>query len=102
MKRTSNMVYVNSVESRELLLFVTNTNEYWSSIICIIKNLHRKYVKGIFSEDKAVDIFYPLCVKASKDYDRLFGYDFTVTERFSAATDLVDYFEEEIIKGLSE
>lgn len=102
MKRTNNMVYVNSVESRELLLFVASTSKYWSSITCIIKNLHRKYVKGIFDKDKAIDIFYPLCCQASKDYNRLFGYYFTVTERFSAATDLVDYFEEEIINGLME
>lgn len=102
MKRTSNMYYLGSVESRELLLFIDNSEKYQYRIADIIKNLHRKYVKGIFDEDKAVDIFYPLCVKASKDYDRLFGYGFTVTERFSAATDLVDYFEEEIINGLME
>ena len=102
MKRTSNMYYLGTVESEELLLFIDNSEKYQYQIANIIKNLHRKYVKGIFDEDKAIDIFYPLCVKASKDYDRLFGYDFTVTERFSAATDLVDYFEEEIINGLME
>lgn len=102
MKRTSNMVYVQSVESRELLLVIDNQEEYQSSIANIIKNLHRKYVKGIFDEDKAIDIFYPLCCKASKDYDRLFGYAFTVTERFSAATELVAYFKEEIVNGVQE
>ena len=102
MKRTNNMVYVNSVESQELLLFTANSQKYQYCIASIIKNLHRKYVKGIFDEDKAIDIFYPLCCQASKDYNRLFGYYFTVTERFSAATDLVDYFEEEIINGLME
>jgi hypothetical protein len=52
--------------------------------------------KGVFNADKAIDAFYHVADAASKQYHKDFGYLFTVTERFTAATDMVDYYMENI------
>ena len=101
MKRTKSMIYTPSIEARELLLVATNDEErlYNSMIVPIVRNLAKKMRKGIFNADKAIDAFFPVADAASKQYNKDYGYLFTVTERFTAAADMVDYYMENIEKG---
>ena len=100
MKRTKSMIYNPSIEARELLLVATNEGKlYTSMIVPIVRNMARKMAKGTFDADKAIDAFYHVADAASKQYNKDFGYLFTVTERFTAAKDMVDYYMENIEKG---
>jgi hypothetical protein len=98
MKRTKSMIYKPSEEARELLLVATNESKlYTSMIVPTVRNLAKKYNKGKFDADKAIDAFWYVADAASKQYHKEYGYLFTVTERFTAAKDMVDYYMDDII-----
>lgn len=100
MKRTSTMYVWNSHESHELMLYAVNNSElYFKHIIPVIKNLAKKYNKGTFDDDKAIDAFWYVAQAANKAYLKDFGHSFTVQERFTAAAEMIDYFWEEIENG---
>lgn len=96
MKRTKNMIYSPSAESRELFLYTTNTYAIYSSIQNTIESLKKKYKKGIYDREKAIDSWYYVATFASDRYNVDFGYKFTVTERFTAAVVLESYFKEDV------
>ena len=67
MKRTKNMIYNPSTESRELTLYTTNDGriyDYW--IVPVVRNLAKKFAKGTFNPDKAIDAFLPGCNRGRK------------------------------------
>jgi hypothetical protein len=100
MKRTKNMVYNPTTESNELFLYATNDgNIYRRMVSPIIDNMKRKLKKGIYDKNKAVDAWYSVATEASNQYFKEFGYRFTVTERFTAAIEMADIYEEEILFG---
>ncbi len=103
MKRTKNMVYNPSIESRELTLYTTNDGriyDYW--IVPIVRNLAKKFAKGTFDPDKAIDAFFPVATAAAKKYCKEFARledaprIFSVTDRFTTAADMVEYYMENI------
>ena len=94
------MVIEKTVESKELALFTENEEIFNRWIIDIVRNLAKKYNKGIFDNDKAIDAFYPVACKGSELYNKNFGYSFTVTERFSAAADMVSFYMDNIINNV--
>lgn len=95
MKRTKSMIYHETEESRELFLYATNDGDLYRSMICpIIANLKRKAQKGIYDHEKAIDAFYPVATEASRHYARDFGYSFSVTDRFTVAVDMAEYYAE--------
>lgn len=97
MKRTKNMVYAETAESRELFLYATNDGDLYRSMVSpIIVNLHKKALKGVYDAEKAVDAFYHVATEASRHYNRDFGYSFSVKDRFTAAVDMADYYSEEV------
>ena len=99
MKRTKNMVYRPTTESRELELYVVNCGKMYETIIVpTIENLKKKVAKGIFDKEKAVDSFYRVATVGSDNYYKDFGHKFSVTERFTVATDLVEYYEDMIFE----
>ena len=56
MKRTRSMIYNETTESRELLLYATNDGELYRQMITpVINNLRRKASKGWYDSEKAVD-----------------------------------------------
>ena len=95
MKRTKSMVYRPTQESNELVLYAENTSElYCNDIQPAIESLAKKYRKGIYDKNKAVDLYYYIAAAASKLYFREFGYNFSVTDRYTAAVELeASYFE---------
>lgn len=96
MKRTKSMIYNKTQESTELFYFTTNTSDLYPQIQYTVRNLAKKFAKGVYDAEKAVDAFYYIACAASDLYKKWFGYGFSVADRFSAAVDLRDYFSENI------
>ena len=103
MKRTKNMEYTQSIESRELTLYATNDGRLYDyMIVPIVRNLAKKYSKGTFDADRAIDAFYPVACEAAKRYCKEFArledapHIFNVTARFTAAADMVGYYMDNI------
>ena len=96
MKRTVNMKYNETEESRELFLYATNCgNLYRQRITPAIASLRKKAIKGTYDADKAVDLFYYIATVASDMYNREYGYRFSVADRFTAAVDMEAYYRED-------
>ena len=103
MKRTRNMYYKETVESRELTLYAENDSRiYHSNIVPVIENLTRKYKKGIYDSEKAVDLWFYVATAASEKYFKEFGYKFSVQERFSAEVEFEKDFLETIEFNVNE
>ena len=97
MKRTKNMTYHETTESRELFLYATNDgNLYRQMITPVIDNLHKKAQKGIYDSDKTIDAWYPVATVASNKYGKDYGYTFSVQDRYTTAVDMERYYREEI------
>ena len=97
MKHTKSMNYNPTIESRELFLYATNDgNIYRQMATPIINNLRKKAQKGMYDKEKAVDAWYKVATEASNKYYKDFGYKFSVTDRFTAAVDMADHYEEEV------
>lgn len=91
------MIYKETEESRELVLYTVNDETlYRQRTIPTIENLKKKYKRGIYDSEKAVDLWYYVATAASDKYNRDFGYRFTVQERFTAAVELEKYYREHI------
>jgi hypothetical protein len=97
MTRTKSMIYRETTESRELFLYATNDGVLYRQMITpVIENLKKKVAKGIYDKEKAVDAFYRVATEGSNHYFRDYGYKFNVTDRFTVACDMLDYYEDEI------
>ena len=97
MKRTRTMVYKPTEESRELMLYTINNGElYRRQITPVINSLRKKAVKGTYDSEKAIDAWYYVACSASQMYNKDFGYSFTVTDRFTAAVELEQYYREDV------
>lgn len=96
MKHTKSMIYAQTQYTNDLFLTAVNDDDLYSTIEYIIKSLARKYHKGIFVKDRAVDSFYQVACISARQYNRDFGYMPTVQERFTVACDMVDYYLDDI------
>ena len=97
MKRTKSMIYKETPESIELLLYTTNDGRiYERSIRAAILNLQKKMKKGLYDPDKAVDLWYYIADAGSKAYYKDFGYSFNVQDRFTVAVELERRYREEV------
>ena len=106
MKRTASMKIRPTEESRELELYAVNSGAlYRQSIVPTVRNLARKHSKGTFDADRAIDAFYPIATAAARMYCREFArvedspHVFSVSDRFTAAAGMVEYFAENILRG---
>lgn len=98
MKRTKSMKYQETIESRELYLYAVNTGDlFYSTIRPIINNLRKKAIKGIYDKEKAIDIYYKAACKASEMYKKDFGYGFSVTDRFTCAVDMEEFYRDDYV-----
>lgn len=98
MKRTKNMIYKETEEARELFLYANNDGKLYRHMIKnVLDNLEKKIKKGIYDKEKAIDAWYYVATEASNKYFKDFGYRFSVTERFTVACDMADYYEEQIL-----
>lgn len=98
MKRTKNMVYNPTTEANELFMYATNDGKLYRRMTkCVLDNLEKKIKKGIYDKEKAVDAWYSVATEASKNYEKDFGYRFSVADRFTTAVDMAEYYEEQIL-----
>ncbi len=97
MKRTKSMNYNETEESRELFLYATNGGDLYRQMITpVIANLRKKAIKGTYDKEKAVDAYYYIATEASKRYQKDFGYSFVVSDRFTAAVDMEEFYREDV------
>jgi len=97
MKRTKNMIYKETTESRELFLYATNDGElYRGMTTAVINSLKKKAKKGVYDAEKAVDAYYNVATEASRKYNKDFGYSFSVQDRFTVAVEMEGYYKEEV------
>ena len=93
MKLTKNMVFKESAEATELYVYCLNNGKLYRNMQACYTNLDRKRKKGVYDSLKAIELFYCVANKATEMYNKEFGYKFTVTERWTAATMLRDCYE---------
>ena len=92
------MKYQETTESKELLLYATNSGDlYCRMITAVIENLQKKVSKGTYDSEKAVDAYYKVACEASKMYNKDFGYSFSVGDRFTAAVEMERYYREDLV-----
>ena len=102
MKKTKNMIIKKSDEARELFLCATNEGRLYPAVVSVVRNLAKKYKKGIFDGEKAIEAFYPIATAEAKIYCKEFArveeypVIFDVTTRYTAAADMVNYYMEKI------
>ena len=99
MKRTKSMYINPSEEARELVLCTVNDGTMYAHITATVRSLAKHYKRGNYSTEKAIDAYYTIATEAAKKYTRDFGYMFTVTERFTAAAELEEYYRENVEKN---
>lgn len=100
MARSSSKRYTPSEQADELFLFATNDERTYNMCMAVVENLRKKYRRGTYDADRAIDAFFHAATFASLQYSHLFGGPrFKVSERFTAAQDLRDYFTEDICQG---
>lgn len=87
------MIYNQTAEAIELYIFSVNEEPIYRQLQDIKNNLIKKYKKGIYDHERAIDAFYHVTTAASNLYKRFFGYSFTVQDRFTTACDLAINFE---------
>lgn len=97
MKLTSSMYENPTIESRELFLYCDNNAQlYKYSTRQVISNLQKKYKKGVFDRQKAIEAFYHITTQGSELYFKDFGYKFNVNQRWNAAIELLNSCIEQI------
>lgn len=102
MKHTKNMIYVPSQEARELTLYAANSSDiYFRNIKPVVASLAKKMRRGEFNKELAIDAFYHVACESAKTYYRDFcymysGFKFYVSDRYTAASDLLDMFIDDI------
>ena len=103
MKKTSSMTYHETDDSRELELYTTNNGDLYRQMITpIINSLRKKYQRGTYDANKAVDLWYNVATEGAKLYNKDFGSDgqwsrlFNVQCRYTVAVNLESYYKEEV------
>ena len=98
------MIYKPSIESHELFIYAINTGDlYRKNIIPTVKNLAKHYKKGVYNTEKAIISYFNIATLAAKLYNKEFssyGYNaFSVSDRYTVATDLEKYYFENVINN---
>lgn len=100
MKHTKNMIYKPSEKSRELYLYTVNTQQIYYKTCYIVRSLARKFKKGVYDSNKAIDAYYSVVNESAALYNKEFssyGYKcFSVTDKYTVATELEKYYFENV------
>lgn len=99
------MVYRPTQESVELYNYTVNNGRFYNKYTePLMKNLAKKYMKGTYDKEKAIDAYYALATESAKQYVKEYCTPgdnvFSVTDRFTVAVDMEKrYFEVITYKG---
>lgn len=101
MIRTKSMYYQESDASRELYFFSIDTREpYEKLLVPVRENLKKKAKAGKYNKDLAIIAYYHAVTAAAKLYSKYYGTPgeniFTVTDRYTTATDIEQHFADEM------
>jgi len=85
---------------RELVLYADNdANLYQQSAVPIMKNLTRKWRKGVYDSELAAKLWLYHATRAAKNYAQEFGYAFSVQDRKAAAKEFEENWRAELEAG---
>lgn len=102
MRKTRAMIFVNSHEAEELYLCTIHNGDCRNRIKAVYTNLKKKWDKGTYDSDRAIEAWYYVAEGEAQVYNRDFGYKFTVTEKWSAALKLEEHFRNYLMNGDEE
>ena len=85
---------------RELVLYADNDGAlYQQSAVPIMKNLTRKWRKGVYDSELAAKLWLYHATRAAKNYAQEFGYAFSVRDRKAAAKEFEENWRAELEAG---
>lgn len=85
---------------RELVLYADNDGDlYQQSAVPIMKNLTRKWRKGVYDSELAAKLWLYHATRAAKNYAQEFGYAFSVQDRKDAAKEFEENWRAELEAG---
>lgn len=85
---------------RELVLYADNDGAlYQQSAVPIMKNLTRKWRKGVYDSELAAKLWLYHATRAAKNYAQEFGYAFSVQDRKAAAKEFEENWRAELEAG---
>lgn len=85
---------------RELVLYANNDGTlYQQSAVPIMKNLTRKWRKGVYDSALAAKLWLYHATRAAKNYAQEFGYAFSVQDRKAAAKEFEENWRAELESG---
>lgn len=85
---------------RELVLYADNDGTlYQQSAVPIMKNLTRKWRKGVYDSELAAKLWLYHATRAAKNYAQEFGYAFSVQDRKAAAKEFEENWRAELEAG---
>lgn len=85
---------------RELVLYANNDGTlYQQSAAPIMKNLTRKWRKGVYDSELAAKLWLYHATRAAKNYAQEFGYAFSVQDRKAAAKEFEENWRAELEVG---
>lgn len=106
MKKTRNMVYKRSIESKELFVFTIGNKYIYREVIQpVCRFIAKKHKANLFDLDKATDFFYKVAGISAIKYwinycspDSKWNDIFSVQCRYTVAVDLLNYYTDYIIE----
>jgi hypothetical protein len=99
MKKTRNMYFKESVESRELELYARNNYKTYMHFKSVVENLNKKIIKDVYDYEKSITAFYYVINTANKSYIHDFGYSFDVQARYTVAVLYAKQFKHDTFNG---
>lgn len=84
---------------RELVLYADNTGSLYPQKESIMKNLTRKWRKGVYDSELAAKLWLYWATAAAKSYAQEFGYAFSVQDRKAAAKEFEENWRAELEAG---
>ena len=96
MKITKSMYYCESHESEDLYLYIVSDRDLYFEIVSACKTLAKHLKKHEYNKDKAIGYYYRIASKGAKKYKQELGNNFSITNRYTVAVDLEEYFYERV------
>jgi hypothetical protein len=91
--------HIDADAVQELVLYADNTGSLYPQKEAIMKNLTRKWRKGVYDSELADKLWLYWATAAAKSYAQEFGYAFSVQDRKAAAKEFEENWRAELEAG---